>query len=131
MSDFWKEEPEVFAELNQIRSLIRSTVEQAHGFIHTVLLSHVDSMGKMLRPALALITSRLGASQEREKILRIASVLEMIHLASLVHGDIIDSAKTRRGIPTLYAQLGAKQAVLAGDYLLAREIGRASCRERV
>jgi heptaprenyl diphosphate synthase len=120
MSDFWKEEPDVFAELNQVRSLIRSTVEQAHGFIRSVLLSQVDSMGKMLRPALALITSHLGASQDRENVLRIASMLEMIHLASLVHDDIIDSAKTRRGIPTMYAQLGAKQAVLAGDYLLAR-----------
>lgn len=129
MSDFWKEEPEVFAELNQVRNLIRSTVEQAHGFVRTVLLSQVSSMGKMLRPALALITSRLGASQERESVLRIASVLEMIHLASLVHDDIIDSAKTRRGLPTLYAQLGAKQAVLAGDYLLARAMSLVNGKE--
>lgn len=129
MSDFWKDEPEIFAELSQVRSLIRSTVEQAHGFIRTVLLSQVDSMGKMLRPALALITSRLGASQERENVLRIASVLEMIHLASLVHDDIIDSAKTRRGLPTLYARLGSKQAVLAGDYLLARAMSLVNGKE--
>jgi heptaprenyl diphosphate synthase len=120
MNQFWKDEPELLVELDQVRSLIRTTVEQSHGFIRSVLISHVNSMGKMLRPALALISSRLGEMEERDTALRIASVLEMVHLASLVHDDIIDSAKTRRGLPTIYAQVGAKQAVLAGDYLLAR-----------
>jgi len=120
MNYFWNDEPELLVELEQVRSLIRTTVEQSHGFIRSVLISHVDSMGKMLRPALVLISSRLGEMQERDTALRIASVLEMVHLASLVHDDIIDSAKTRRGLPTIYAQVGTKQAVLAGDYLLAR-----------
>jgi heptaprenyl diphosphate synthase len=84
----------------------------------------------MLRPALELLCSQLGEETDREQAVKVASVLEMIHLASLAHDDIIDSAKTRRGVPTLFAQAGAKQAVLAGDYLLARALALVTTQER-
>jgi len=83
----------------------------------------------MLRPALVLLCSKLGQESDRDQAVTVASVLEMIHLASLAHDDIIDVAKTRRGVPTLFAQAGAKQAVLAGDFLLARALALVSGEE--
>lgn len=74
----------------------------------------------MIRPALVIIGSKLGKTEREDEAIRLASVLEMIHIASLIHDDIIDGAKTRRGIPTLNSLWGSKQAVLAGDYLLAK-----------
>jgi heptaprenyl diphosphate synthase len=129
MQDFYEHAPELKQELQSVQTTIEKTVENAHAFIRTLLRSHVQSGGKMLRPALVLLCSQLGDESDRDKAISIASVLEMIHLASLAHDDIIDSAKTRRGVPTLFAQTGAKQAVLAGDYLLARALALVSAEE--
>lgn len=119
-------EPELKLELESVQATIEKTVESGHAFIRTLLRSHVESGGKMLRPALVLLCSRLAEESDRDQAIKVASVVEMIHLASLAHDDIIDSAKTRRGVPTLFAQRGVKQAVLAGDYLLARALGLVS-----
>lgn len=127
MQDFY--EHALQQELQSVQTTIEKTVESAHTFIRTLLRSHVGSGGKMLRPALVLLCSQLGLESDREQAIKVASVIEMIHLASLAHDDIIDSAMTRRGVPTLFAQAGAKQAVLAGDYLLARALALVSSEE--
>jgi len=127
MQDFF--EPALQQELQSVQATIEKTVESSHAFIRSLLRSHVQSGGKMLRPALVLLCSQLGEETDREQAVKVASVLEMIHLASLAHDDIIDSAKTRRGVPTLFAQAGAKQAVLAGDYLLARALALVTTQE--
>lgn len=120
MNEFWKDEPEIASELETVGSLIRETVDRSHTFVRQLLAAQIQTSGKLLRPALVLIGSRLGDPEKRDDAIRIASVLEMIHLASLVHDDIIDNASVRRGVSTLNARVGAKQAVLAGDYLLSR-----------
>ncbi|HKL58418.1 MAG TPA: polyprenyl synthetase family protein [Sphaerochaeta sp.] len=129
MQDFYEDAPVLKQELQSVQATIETTVESAHAFIRTLLRSHVQSGGKMLRPALVLLCSRLGEESDRDQAIKVASVLEMIHLASLAHDDIIDSALKRRGVPTLFAQAGAKQAVLAGDYLLARALSLVSSEE--
>ena len=121
MQDFY--DPLLRQELQSVQASIEKTMESAHAFIRSLLRSHVGSEGKMLRPALVLLFSQLGEESDRAQAISVASVIEMIHLASLAHDDIIDAANTRRGIPTMFAQHGAKQAVLAGDYLLAQALG--------
>ena len=72
--------------------------------------------GKRLRPALLLLVNRLfGPSTECAR--RLAAVVEMIHTATLVHDDVIDYAKTRRGRPSTNAIWGNHSSVLAGDWL--------------
>ncbi|NLE15705.1 MAG: polyprenyl synthetase family protein [Spirochaetales bacterium] len=130
MTDFWNDEQELKEHLLQVSRTIENTVATAHTFIRPILLEHVQSVGKMLRPALVMITSALGEHSVTEDAIRVGSVIELIHLASLVHDDIIDSAATRRGKSTIYAKLGAKQAVLAGDFLLAKALLLTSGKER-
>ncbi len=120
MSNFWKDEPEIEEKLQQVKSLILSSIEKSNPFIKDLLIERVSSGGKMIRPALVIIGSKLGEKQREEEALRVASVLEMIHIASLIHDDIIDGSKTRRGIATLNSIVGPKKAVIAGDYLLSR-----------
>lgn len=55
-----------------------------------------------------------------EKIYRVAAAIELLHLATLIHDDIIDEAKARRGYPTIHSEYGTKQAVLMGDFLFSR-----------
>jgi heptaprenyl diphosphate synthase len=128
MENFWGNDPVLDSDLQRVRELIKDSVDKSHGFIRPLLVSHVGSGGKMLRPALVLIAARLGKETAKDSVLRTASIIEMVHLASLIHDDILDMAMTRRGLPTLYARIGAKQAVLAGDYLLSRAISLVSDR---
>lgn len=96
--------------------------------------------GKRLRPTLLLLmASALSEGQpgpemllpdltpphqrpveQRRRQQRIAEIAELIHVASLLHDDVLDDAETRRGILSLNAQAGNKLAILAGDFLLAR-----------
>lgn len=72
--------------------------------------------GKRLRPALLLLSSKLFPHDERSAV-RLGGVVEIIHTATLVHDDIIDEAKTRRGRPAANTQWGNSKCVLAGDWL--------------
>jgi len=72
--------------------------------------------GKRIRPALLLLCAKLFPHDERSAI-RLGAVVEIIHTATLVHDDIIDEAKTRRGRPAANTQWGNSKCVLAGDWL--------------
>ena len=76
--------------------------------------------GKRLRPILFLLCARSKENYSPEKSLPLATALELIHTASLVHDDILDGAKKRRGVETLNSKYGAQISVLVGDYLFAR-----------
>ena len=75
--------------------------------------------GKRLRPALLLLTAR-NFEYDRERLLPVAAAVELIHMATLVHDDIVDGATSRRGLPTVGVRWGTGTAVLTGDFLFAR-----------
>ena len=75
--------------------------------------------GKRLRPALVLISARAGVPGRRETDLA-AAAIELVHLATLYHDDVIDETDTRRGAPTVHSKWGLEVAILAGDYLFAK-----------
>ncbi len=83
-----------------------------------VFLHLFKSGGKRIRPALVLLAAQWG-TYERDRAVRMAAAMEMIHAASLVHDDIIDEASIRRGRKTANELWGTKVAVLSGDYLFA------------
>ncbi len=76
--------------------------------------------GKRLRPMLFLLCANAKADCPPEKTMPLATALELIHTASLVHDDIIDTSKKRRGVETANSKYGAQIAVLVGDYLFAK-----------
>jgi heptaprenyl diphosphate synthase len=78
----------------------------------------IKAGGKRLRPALVMISSRAGEPGRRATDLA-ATAIELVHLATLYHDDVIDETETRRGVPTAHAKWGTDVAVLAGDYLFA------------
>ena len=75
-----------------------------------------ESGGKRLRPALLLLASRL-VGEGGQSAIRLGAVVEIIHAATLVHDDVIDDARTRRGRPSTNVQWGNHTSVLAGDWL--------------
>jgi octaprenyl-diphosphate synthase len=79
--------------------------------------------GKRIRPALLLLSARLLDYREGDKDVRYAAVVEFIHTATLVHDDIIDEARLRRGRTSANARWGNNLTVLFGDYLYTMSMG--------
>src|SRR6195256_248973 len=111
----------------EILDLVKSDLERVEREINLESVASVDAVttiarylqsggGKRLRPILVLLASRLAGSVTDGSI-RMAAVVEMIHTATLVHDDVIDIAKTRRGRPSSNAIWGNHTCVLAGDWL--------------
>jgi octaprenyl-diphosphate synthase len=76
-----------------------------------------SSGGKRVRPALLILAVKTVGGPVSESVIRMATVMEMLHTATLVHDDIIDNADLRRSRPTINARFGNQTAVLMGDWL--------------
>ncbi|MDO5661904.1 MAG: polyprenyl synthetase family protein [Brachybacterium sp.] len=86
----------------------------------------LDAGGKRIRPMLTLLAASFG-DMHREEVLNAAVLVELTHLASLYHDDVMDSASTRRGGPTAHEVWGNSVAILTGDYLFARASALSAC----
>lgn len=108
-------------DLEQLEEQLIEAVSSPEDDLVTEVGTHlVTSGGKRIRPALCLLAAHGGASFSLARTLPLATALELIHTASLVHDDVIDKADTRRGAPTANAKWDNKIAILAGDYIFAR-----------
>ncbi len=77
-----------------------------------------ESGGKRVRPALTVLSNyAVGGEASRPNVIRMATVMEFLHTATLVHDDIIDNAETRRNRPSINSRFGNQAAVLMGDWL--------------
>jgi octaprenyl-diphosphate synthase len=120
---------EVGLTAKRIFSLIASELQQVESEFERQALSNVqviayladylrESGGKRVRPALTILSNyAVGGDGSRYNSIRMATVMEFLHTATLVHDDIIDSADTRRNRPTVNALYGNETAVLMGDWL--------------
>jgi octaprenyl-diphosphate synthase len=77
--------------------------------------------GKLFRPTLLLLSSRVGDSP-RQGAVTLAAVVELVHLATLVHDDAVDHSVLRRGLPTVNALWTHQVAIIMGDYLYSRSV---------
>jgi heptaprenyl diphosphate synthase len=120
MTDFWKDAPEIEARLARVVALIDETLVLGGFPLQSALAEAAGGDGKLLRPALLVMGSLFGRAADTAKIEALAAAIELLHVATLVHDDIIDEAPLRRGQPSLHSSLGVKRAVLAGDWLFSR-----------
>ncbi len=118
MSRFWEGHPELSSELQQVKDAILLRAASDEPDVGQAIDQLLASSGKMLRPAFVLLASRFG-SPDKDRMIRIAAAVEMLHMATLVHDDIIDAAPLRRGVASLQALRGPRTAVLVGDWLFA------------
>lgn len=81
----------------------------------------IKAGGKRIRPIFASLASNFGNCSKQE-LLSLMVAIEMIHLASLIHDDVIDNAQIRRGVPTLNAKWDNKIAIETGDYILGKSL---------
>ncbi|MFQ3621556.1 MAG: polyprenyl synthetase family protein, partial [Spirochaetales bacterium] len=134
MPQFWKEYPLIAEDLEQVKQVMKESLATLDPILTPTLSNLLQRNGKMLRPAFVLLGARSKPYKSKpskkgwyppqktlpEKIYRIAAAVEILHLATLIHDDIIDRAQTRRGAPTVNSEIGERNAVLTGDFLFSR-----------
>lgn len=118
------EENELRQEMAQVEDYLTEYLRDPGfgGAVKRILEDMGQSKGKRLRPRLLLMASRYGEAfpKVRDRLCRLGALVELVHMASLIHDDIVDDAPIRRGMPTTQAKYGKDMAVYAGDLLLSR-----------
>ena len=109
------------AELQALRALIQRSLSSDNPLLEEALTHIRQRTGKMMRPILVLLMAKCFGQVEDETFHAAAS-LELLHTASLVHDDVVDSSAERRGQPSVNAEFDNKIAVLVGDYLLSTSL---------
>ncbi len=122
MFDFWNDYPTIDERLKKVCAIIEERVTVRNKEIQDVLIDFTYSGGKMLRPALFLLFADLGDPhyKKTDQLTKIAASLEILHMATLIHDDIIDDSPLRRGRTTVQAKYGKDIAVYTGDLLFTQ-----------
>jgi octaprenyl-diphosphate synthase len=107
------------ADMHKVRKLIDEQVASQSSAAEGVLSYVRAHRGKMLRPALVLLSGRC-CGQTSSLHLQIAAIVELIHTATLLHDDVIDESQQRRGRQTVNSLYGNETAVLSGDFLFSK-----------
>ena len=106
-------------DLSAVEAKLTEQTASEYSFVDMAVQHVVEGGGKRLRPILVVLSAKVCGYEGRDAH-TLAAVVELIHVASLVHDDVLDEAAIRRGRETLQTKWGNKVAVLVGDYLHAR-----------
>jgi heptaprenyl diphosphate synthase len=112
--------PALEDQLKRLEPLLVESVVTGDGFLDEVTTHLLAAGGKRLRPVLALATATSGTTVASREDLLGAVAVELVHLASLYHDDVMDEATVRRNVESVNARFGNLVAIVAGDFLLAR-----------
>lgn len=108
-------------DLDEVEKYLTDCFAAANERLRAGFMYLLKAGGKRIRPAFTLLCSRYG-STESEHLIPVASSFEMLHMASLVHDDVIDSSNSRRGRPTIRSMEGNEYSLHFGDYLFAKAL---------
>jgi octaprenyl-diphosphate synthase len=117
--------PELMAQIETEIRLVEEELRQQVGsqvkLVREVGRHTLDAGGKRLRPALvSLCAEALGRPFDKDRARKLGASMEMVHMATLIHDDVIDNAPTRRGRPTASTIFGNTASILSGDVLLSK-----------
>src|SRR3990172_3657456 len=113
-------------DLETMENLLRSTLGGSeNGSISAMGVELLESGGKRLRPALVLLAEWAACGSgprtcERQELAEIAAAMELIHIASLIHDDVLDAASVRHNKPTINARYGEDVSIALGDYVYSK-----------
>lgn len=114
----------VFAEsvrdgVARIEEMIATELRSGDKLMTEAVLHLFKAGGKRFRPLFTVLAAQIGPDPDAWEVTVAGSVLELVHLATLYHNDVMDEAQMRRGVPSANARWGNNIAILAGDYLFA------------
>lgn len=109
------------SDINIIEKTLEDTVKAESPLLRQASLHLLQAGGKRIRPVFVLLSGKFG-DYDIYEMKNVAVALELIHMASLVHDDVIDDAELRRGQPTIKAKWDNRIAMYTGDYIFARSL---------
>ena len=120
------------SNLSSVQNLVADRLDGVQGDLRRIIISDFDLIedineylllmrGKLFRPTLLLLSNRVGGRPSDDAI-TLAAVIELVHLATLVHDDAVDHSVLRRGLPTVNALWTHQIAIIMGDYLYSRSV---------
>ncbi len=113
------------SDIAKIEKELEATIDAKHPILKKASAHLLKAGGKRIRPVFVLLAAKFGF-YDIEKIKQVAVPLELIHMASLVHDDVIDDAELRRGKKTIKSKWDNRVAMYTGDYIFARAIEMAT-----
>ncbi|GEL08118.1 heptaprenyl diphosphate synthase component II [Salisediminibacterium halotolerans] len=108
-------------DISKIEKEIEKTIDADHAILQEASSHLLKAGGKRIRPVFVLLSAQFG-TYDIERIKHVAVPLELIHMGSLVHDDVIDDASVRRGEETIKAKWDNRIAMYTGDYIFAKAI---------
>jgi heptaprenyl diphosphate synthase len=111
----------ISSELNQVESQLITNTDSDLSVLEEAAVHLVKAGGKRLRPAFALLSAKMFSTSVQE-VIPLATALELIHMATLVHDDVIDNSAMRRGRETVKSGWGNRMSIYAGNFVFARAL---------
>ena len=112
---------EISNDLKKVEKELDKTLKVSDPVLSQTCIYLLQAGGKRMRPGFTLLSGKFF-EYKFEKLLPVAMAIELIHMATLVHDDVVDSSLTRRGRPTLAASWGNTVSIATGDYLFAKAL---------
>ncbi len=119
MNELEKIRQPIKSELKEFEKYFRSSVKSTIPFLDKIIHHILRRKGKQIRPTFVLLTSAMVGQINKSSYIA-ASLIELLHTASLIHDDVVDESYERRGFFSIKALWRSKIAVLVGDYMLSR-----------
>jgi heptaprenyl diphosphate synthase len=111
----------VALEIEKVKRRITAHSKAKFPEVQRIIDTILQLNGKMLRPQFLIMSAHFG-TYDTERMVNLASAIELLHMATLVHDDIVDDAETRRNQPSVQSKFGKDMAVYTGDYLLSKSL---------
>jgi heptaprenyl diphosphate synthase len=108
------------AQLAEVERVMLTEISRGESFVTPVAEHLARAGGKRFRPLVTLMSARFGNRPVVRSVIDAAVIVELVHLATLYHDDVMDEASVRRGVPSVNARWDNNVAILAGDYLFAQ-----------
>ncbi len=124
MSNLEEIQHSISPELQLLHQRIADSLSSSNKLMNQVVEGYLQSKGKLIRPILVILTAKLFGSVN-DKVLASAAAVEMLHNASLIHDDVVDDSRTRRGRPTINNVWDNHIAVLVGDFFVSSALQQA------
>ena len=107
------------AGLDRVEELLHREVTSGYQFVTEASRHLIDAGGKRFRPLFTLLGAQMGPRPDADEVITAAAVVELTHLATLYHDDVMDEATMRRGAPSANSRWDNSVAILTGDFLFA------------
>ena len=115
----WKKHADIYEIIKRVDDFLRESLIANQQVLNDAINDLLNAGGKRPRPAMVLLAGRFGRYDEN-KLIPLSAAIEIMHMATLVHDDVIDESDLRRGRPTTRSRWGNQVAVLTGDFLFTK-----------